>query len=203
MSLLLISNVLLWIATLGLGLLVLVLARQIGVLHERIAPVGALAIDSGPKVGELAPAMELAALDGRVIGLGRPRERGLLLFFLSPTCPVCKKLLPVLRSMQTAEARTLEIVLASDGALDEHRRFQQAERLDSFPYLVSAELGMGFRVAKLPYAVLIDADGRIRGKGLVNNREQIESLLEARELGVASLQEYRARQAALGKAAVK
>jgi len=45
-------------------------------------------------------------------------------------------------------------------------------------------------VSKLPHAVLIDAGGVIRAKGLVNTREHLESLLEAQERGVASLQEY-------------
>jgi len=198
MSLLLISNILLWITTLSLAALVLALARQIGVLHERIAPVGALAIDAGPKVGDVSPQFDLVALDGQALDVGRPRERAMLLFFLSPTCPVCKKLLPVLRSLRNSDAQMLDIVLASDGELAEHRAFCQAQKLGSFRYLVSTELGMAFRVSKLPYAVLLDGEGRVRAKGLVNNREQIESLLNARELGVASLQEYRARQAAGG-----
>jgi hypothetical protein len=48
----------------------------------------------------------------------------------------------------------------------------------------------------LPYAVLIGADGTVRAKGLVNNREQLESLLAAEDLGVGSMQDYLRRQAA-------
>ena len=43
-------------------------------------------------------------------------------------------------------------------------------------------------------AVLIDAEGIIRAKGLVNTREHLESLFEAKERGVASLQEHLARE---------
>ena len=46
------------------------------------------------------------------------------------------------------------------------------------------------RIGKLPYAVLLDQQGRIRAKGLVNSREQLESLFTASELGVASVQDY-------------
>jgi methylamine dehydrogenase accessory protein MauD len=49
---------------------------------------------------------------------------------------------------------------------------------------------MAYRIAKLPYAVLVDESGRVRAKGLVNSREQLESLFTARELGVASVQEF-------------
>jgi hypothetical protein len=41
---LMISQFVLWIAVLGLAGVVLALIRQIGVLHERIAPMGALTI---------------------------------------------------------------------------------------------------------------------------------------------------------------
>ena len=56
---------------------------------------------------------------------------------------------------------------------------------------------MAYRVSRLPYAVLLDEKGVIRAKGLVNSREQLESLFNAKELGVGSVQEYlRARVAA-------
>jgi methylamine dehydrogenase accessory protein MauD len=112
------------------------------------------------------------------------------LFFLSPTCPVCKKLLPVLRAIRTAEKDWLDIVLASDGDRDTHERFVRGNDLRTFPYVLSTDLGMSFRVSRLPFAVLIGADGLVEAKGLVNNREQLESLFRAKELGVASVQDY-------------
>ena len=66
--------------------------------------------------------------------------------------------------------------------------------------MLSAELGMQYRVSKLPYALLLDEAGRVRAKGLVNSREQLESLFAARELGVASVQEYLDGQFAKEKA---
>jgi hypothetical protein len=38
--------------------------------------------------------------------------------------------------------------------------------------------------------VLLDDEGKVRAKGLVNTREHLESLFEAKERGVASLQEF-------------
>jgi methylamine dehydrogenase accessory protein MauD len=56
--------------------------------------------------------------------------------------------------------------------------------------VLSSELGMTYRVSKLPYAVLIDEEGRIRAKGLVNTREHLESIIQAKQMGVASVQDY-------------
>ena len=116
---LLISNITLWVLVVGLAVVVMALARQIGVLHERIAPAGALMVRSGPLVGEAAPIVPVTDMNGRSITLGAASEnaRSTLVFFLSPTCPVCKTLLPVLRSSGKAENDWLDIILASDGML--------------------------------------------------------------------------------------
>src|SRR5262249_53317975 len=88
------------------------------------------------------------------------------------------------------EVAGLDVVLASDGPRGEHEAFVRAERLDAFPYLLAPELGMRWQVGKLPYAALIDAAGTLRGRGLVNTREHLESLFEAMERGVGSIQEF-------------
>ena len=45
-------------------------------------------------------------------------------------------------------------------------------------------------MSRLPYAVLIDERGIIRAKGMINTREHLESLFNAKELGVGSVQDY-------------
>lgn len=191
---LLISQILLGVLVLGLAIMVFALARQIGVLHERIAPAGALSINRKLKAGDPAPQMTLAALDGSSVVVGA-KGASVLYFFLSPECPVCKTLLPVISSIARAEHDWLSVVLASDGGeAAHHRAFQAREKLTDFPYLLSEPLGRAFGVGKLPYAALVD-DGRIAALGIVNSREHLESLFEAKERGVASLQDYAQRRA--------
>jgi len=188
------SQILLWIAVAVLAVLVAALARQVGVLHERIAPAGALTLHQKVNVGDTAPEMTLETLEGAEVVIGGKRQRrGQLIFFLSPDCPVCKTLLPVVRSARGAERGWLDVVLASDGDAAAHRRLVMAEGLAGFDYVLSEDLGRKLGVSKLPYAVLIDEEGRIASLGLVNNREHLESLFEAKERRVASIQEYLAR----------
>src|SRR5690606_26263304 len=97
MTALIVSNIVLWVVTLALLLVVLARSRQIGVLYERVAPMGALTIDKGPAVGAASPRFELDDLLGRALRIGHGGARSQLLFFVSPTCPVCKKLLPILK----------------------------------------------------------------------------------------------------------
>lgn len=187
---LIVAVVLLWVLVIALVVAVFALARQIGVLYERVAPMGALMMDEGPKVGDLAPVFNLATLGGTRVQLGAPGSHSTLMFFVSPTCPVCKKLMPVLRSSAKVESAWLRVVLASDGDEAKQRAFYEKAALADFPYVLSTELGMAYKVAKLPFAVLLDEQGRVRAKGLINSREQLESLFTAKDLGVGSIQEY-------------
>ncbi len=188
------SNLLLWLMVLGLAGVVLALARQIGLLHERSAPLGAMMVDRGPEVGEQAPVFRVTDEEHRELVVGGRADDGRdrLLFFMSPTCPICETLLPTLRAFATHER--LVPVLVSDGTAEEHTSFLGKGLIRELYYVRSAELGMRYQIGRVPYAVLIDHEGVIQAKGLVNTREHLESLVEARDTKTASLQEYISRR---------
>ena len=194
-GILLTSQILIWIAVIALGVLGIALARQVGVLHERIAPAGALSLHQTVNVGDVVNPMQLTALDGATVAIGGTRAgRSQLLFFVSPDCPICKSLLPVFKSAAASESDWLDAVLASDGDESKQRRMIMQHGLSSIPFVLSESLGRSLGVAKLPYAVLIDEAGKVAALGLVNTREHLESLFEAKERGVASIQEYLSRR---------
>ncbi|MEO8466975.1 MAG: redoxin domain-containing protein [Gammaproteobacteria bacterium] len=196
MSVLAASQIVLWVGFIVLALVCIVLTRQIGILHARIAPVGALSLHATLKPGDAAPIFALTALSGVPVQIGGIREfRSQLLLFVSPKCPVCAELLPALRSAAAAERDWLEIVLASDGADAAHQQFVRDKKLENFPYVLSEQLGRSFGVSKLPHAVLIDAGGKLSAAGLINSREHLESLFVAHETHTPSIQDYLAKTA--------
>jgi methylamine dehydrogenase accessory protein MauD len=189
----LVSNIVLWVLVIVLALVVLALARQVGVLHERVAPAGALMPTTGPKVGELTEPLPLSDINGQSLSIGRPDANGLhtLVMFISPTCPVCKSLVPTAKSLANSERKRLQLVFASDGdKLEQHQAYARDLNLGKYPYVLSEKLGMSYEVSKLPFAILVGADGTLQSKGLVNTREHLESLIEAMDSGVATLQDY-------------
>lgn len=188
---LLASNIILWFLVIILSLVVFALARQVGVLHERVAPAGALMPTSGPKVGELTEASAYKDLDGEPFTVGGPSHdgRATLVLWISPTCPVCKGLVPTARSMAADE--NFHLVFASDGdKLEQHQAYVRDLGIGGYRYIVSQALGIKYVVSKLPFAALIGPDGTLRSKGLVNTREHLESLAESMESGIDTLQEY-------------
>lgn len=197
MNLIIFALVALFLMVVAQTIALLALGRQVGILFERVSPMGALVNDSGPEVGQQTPLFNLASLTGGSVALGPKPGRSTLVFFLSPTCPVCKKLLPIIKSVRKAEGSWLDVVFASDGGKAQHQRFIETAELSSYPYVVSTELGLAYRVARLPYAVLLDQHGTIRAKGLINSREQFDSLFNAFDMNVASIQSYLDQQPAV------
>ncbi|WP_426357472.1 redoxin domain-containing protein [Pseudocolwellia sp. HL-MZ19] len=192
MDILVVSNITLWIIVVLQAVVIYALTRQIGVLFERIAPAGALAINQTLEVGSPAPDLTLQSLSNGLVSVGGKSSDNTsqLLFFVSPDCPVCKSLLPVLKSAAKAEASWVNLILASDGNKQDHAGFVKQYGLSDFPYIVSELLGKSYGVAKLPYAVLINEKGNVASMGIINSREHLDSLFEAKERNIASIQEY-------------
>jgi methylamine dehydrogenase accessory protein MauD len=192
-SLLIISNILLWVTVLIFAVIIFALIRQIGVLYERIAPAGALSINQQLKVGQVAPELEvinqLTQQSMHIAGQS-PQRKSQLLFFVSPTCPVCKLLIPIAKSISKEEQSWVDLIFASDGEESAISSFIEQQKLEQSNFVNSELLGKTYGVAKLPYAVLIDEKGTLQAMGIVNSREHIESLFNVKETGYASLQEY-------------
>ncbi len=111
-----------------------------------------------------------------------------LLMFVSATCPLCKGLIPVARSF--AHDERLDLTFVGDDTVAAQQKMIAAHGLESYRFINGPEVGQAFEVGKLPYAVLLDAEGTILSKGLVNSREHLESLIVAHEMGIATVQDY-------------
>lgn len=186
------STFLLWIVVAVLAIAVLALVRQIGVIHQRIAPIDALLTDTGPRVGDMVPHVHATTLDGKVlaIGPGLMGCRTTLLMFVAPDCPVCKTIMPLAKGV--AVSKDLDLVFIGDGEDGEIRALVDRYRLNDYPFANSAKVALAFHIAKLPYGVMIGPDGVIAAKGLVSTREHLEDLLLAGETGLSAGQAYKA-----------
>ena len=145
-----------WALVIVLCVVVVALARQVGTLHLRLGPRGALEIDTeGPPLGE-APPPRPAQLDGggraMLGGPGAPR----LVLFVSPTCPVCEEVRPSVPAAASSAGLAAQLIHDPD-----------AERL--------------WNVPGTPFAVVMDGTGIVRAKGTVNNLEQLEGLVVTAE----------------------
>lgn len=193
MTALIVSQGISWVIIALLVVALLALARQVGVLHMRVAPAGALTTAGGPSVGSASQAVASHTLDGATISVGgaAPGTPLRLLMFVSASCPLCKNLIPMAKSFARDERVALTFV--GDDSVDAQRAMIARHGLEAYPFVNGPEVGQAFAVGKLPFAVLLDDKGVVLSKGLVNSREHLESLVIAHEMGVHSVQDYVAR----------
>jgi hypothetical protein len=144
------------IALLGvvaLAVVVLALAREIGMLRLAVDPRGALEVPhEGPEVGGRS------ALSARFAEDLRPGLIGLAVF-TSDGCGMCRSLEPAI----AAFGRDPRVAL---------RTFDEARDADAW---AAAD------VPGSPFAVALDADGTVLAKGTFNTGAQLESVLAAAE----------------------
>ena len=155
-----------WVLLAVLAIVVVALARQVGVLHLRLAPLGALEVDDeGPRLGDAPPVRTARSHDGSETVVGGPGPRRLLAF-VSPTCPICEQVLPSLPPAAAATQMTLQVV--SDRALE-----------------------VAYAVPGVPFVVVLDESGIVRSKGTVNSLEQVEGLIDTARGRIAEARELR------------
>lgn len=187
---LIVSQVLSWLVILCLGIALLGLARQVGILHTRVAPAGALSTGGGASVGEGTEGLVGRTLSGQDIALGGARKGTplRLLMFVSAQCPLCKGLIPIAKSF--AQHERVDLTFVGDDEVSAQQAMIAQHGLQDYAFVNDAGVGQAMGVGKLPFAVLIGEDGQILSKGLVNSREHLESLVIAHEMGIRSVQEY-------------
>jgi methylamine dehydrogenase accessory protein MauD len=165
-----VSYAVLWVVVIALSVLVVALARQIGTLHLRLGPRGALEIDAeGPPLGEAPEPVDLADTAGRRLAVGGPGDPQFLLF-VSPSCPICREVLPSL-GVAASLGDMRPVVISDDQRM-------HPEIPPGVPAVASPELAQAYRVPGTPYAVLLDGVGIVRAKGIVNTIEQMEGLVD-------------------------
>jgi methylamine dehydrogenase accessory protein MauD len=189
-ELLLFSYAALWLITMVLIVGVGAMIRQIGLINRRIPPVGSRMGTAGPDVNELAPDLHHTDVLGRRVSLGKERERRTLLIFLSPRCRVCEDVAPGIRSLARSERATTDVVLVSESPPESLRMFVDRLGLTSIPAVASVGILQEYAVWTTPYAVLVNEQGLVTTKGVVNDIEDLESIVRAGELGVDSLETY-------------
>jgi methylamine dehydrogenase accessory protein MauD len=169
------SYVVLWLLVIALAAVVIALARQIGTLHMRLGPRGALEVDDeGPPLGEAPERLETSTTDGASVTVGGPGT-GQLIMFVSPSCNLCRDVLPALSV--TAAGAGLQALVVSDSEPEPVEPELDPSRLKA-PVVADLRLPKRYAIPGTPYIVVTDSMGVVRAKGTVNNLEQLEGLVD-------------------------
>lgn len=173
--------VLLVLFVLAEAVAILALARAIGLIHVRLGP------EPGPLMTSDGLDLEMSAppLRGHELGLGRWVELGVdkpgrwAVVFVTPTCSLCREVVRAADRVARDRGLTATLVLVAKGPHEQNMIFKKIAPRPIVFSDVNGELHRDYRVGQVPFALLI-VDGRVRAKGIVNSRDQLELLLEGR-----------------------
>lgn len=166
------SYLILWAVVTVLGILLLTTLRLVGVLHHRLGPTGALVVDEGPRLDEPL----VAELAPSVPALRFPRERDVLMVFLSDRCPTCLDLMDSLVAFSRRNAERVDVVLLPAGG-GLRKDGPIAARAPGLRLVSEPALARALQIAITPFGLWVDRAGVTRGKGIVNHIEHLDSLL--------------------------
>jgi methylamine dehydrogenase accessory protein MauD len=185
------SYIALWLVVILLSVGLAALAGQIGILHRRLEPAGARVMNAGPSIGESIAVSTQKDIYGRYITFPITSEGATLITFVSPGCAMCDEVMPAVKALAQQEKHHIRVILASfAGDEASNRAYAAQHHLSGLPYLFSFQLAHQFSITNAPYALLIDDRGVLRTKGLVNNREHLDSLLNVLDGPFQNVQTY-------------
>src|SRR5271165_1859281 len=167
-----------WALLFALGLLVVVLYRQLGRLMGNAAKTA----DLGPAVGTMATPFRYHQLPDGTIAQFRPGggQRSLIAF-VDPTCPACEQLVTNLSAMaadgELAGARALLLISDPPSYLGISAAFRATTLEIGRP--LSAEEVTGYRASGTPLLVAVDGDGYVRAAGVARQAAEIRSFAAA------------------------
>ncbi|MGO8961623.1 MAG: hypothetical protein ACLQFR_30260 [Streptosporangiaceae bacterium] len=173
-----------WALLFALGLLVVVLYRQLGRLMGNAAKTP----DLGPAVGTMATPFRFQTLPDGMTAQFRPGGgQSSLVAFVDPTCPACEQLVTNLGQLaaggELAGARVLLLISDPPSYLAISAAFRDTALQVGRP--LSAQEVTRYRASGTPLLVSIDSEGVVRAAGVARLVPEIRSFAAAAARGAA------------------
>ncbi len=164
-----------------LAVIVLSLARQIGILHERTAPASLVrGNEAVVGIGDELPDLELNAVSGAVCRLAAEgSDAATALLFVAPDCPICKSVLPAFAQALDRQAGCVGYWVGDGMDPGAFSEYAQEHGLDGDRVLLSQELGLRLGVRTLPVLTLLDAERRVLAQETITGPRRLENLFAA------------------------
>lgn len=129
----------------------------------------------GPEIGEHTPVETVTDIRGEILPLTTNDDQNTLVLFFSTTCPYCHQ---VAQALAEYAQDAPERIILTFGAVEQDKldEFLDKHQLHDFLTVVSPETRAAFGVTGVPYGFALDSRGLVRGKGIVNNNDHLDSL---------------------------
>jgi methylamine dehydrogenase accessory protein MauD len=175
------SYIAMWLAMLAISFLLLGALRSLEQLRWRLDQLEATMPSkinrSGLRPGARAPDFSLPDTAGALVSLRDFAGRRVFLVFTQSGCRPCHAVMPELNRLQ--DEGEVQVLVVNNGEPEETRAWALESRA-RFPVLVQERysLSRSYEMFASPFAFLIDEQGLIASKGIINNRRQIGYVLD-------------------------
>jgi hypothetical protein len=176
-----------WVLLFALGLLVVLMYRQLGFLL-RLRDRGS--VRDGLTLGRAAPVFGYRTVDGTRGPVARfePGKNWLLLMFADPACISCGKALAAVENVVRKSVSHLEVVVATtaeQAAIEAVEAFKKTSL--SVVKVASKVQEDLYQTHTVPLAYLVDPTGIIRAKTIPSDESAVRKLLANMENAAASV----------------
>lgn len=169
--------VVLWVALLGLTVIVLGILRQVmPILQQASAHAGPPgAVEQGPPVGEKIPAFSARDTAGDLVDDQELRGRPAVLLFLSSHCTPCAQLATEIRQAELGELASQLIIVTSPDGPQELGIPAGLRTVTEHLNEVSGALAVG----SWPFAIALAPDGTVKSTQVPNTIKHLENVAAA------------------------
>jgi thiol-disulfide isomerase/thioredoxin len=157
-------------------LLIVVLYRQVGLVYLGFSSTR---VRDGLPVGSRAPEFRGVDGSGRECVLGDFAGAPLVLVFAEAGCAPCRALMPELQRFADDHRGEVGVVVVGSDDPVINAAFEE-EHLRGVPIITQEadETSQRYQIRATPFAYVVDANGEIRDRGVINYATQLEHMLE-------------------------
>lgn len=169
------SYLALWALVLATFVVLLIVLRQLGLIYLR-GQAGAQPFEEGPAIdSSIGRFHEIDLETGEGFFFPDPDASLNLLVFASPSCAICKDMLPGLPNL--VRRYDVNVLVVSEGDVDDNRALRGL--VDGVvPFVISLVRQRTLKVVSIPYGIVANGEGVVLEKGVVNDVSALEALLD-------------------------
>jgi hypothetical protein len=163
----------------SLALVVISLARRLARIERTVAPWGAKHLLQGPlEKSRLPSQVVVRKLDGSWSSIGGEAARPVLLVFVARGCEPCRALAAHLKTLERYWKQRIDVLLVFKQPPGEVYDELLELGISHLPATSSPFLFQVWSITAVPFAVVLDRDGSVDSKGVVNNLDHLEYLVD-------------------------
>lgn len=120
------------------------------------------------EIGTKLPLFNGTATNGINVQLGGKNSYKSIYIFTSPNCEYCKNIIPQFRAIEIKENINI-FVISKEGDSESLTFYEKILNLSDIPFFISHELIQLYKVKAYPIYFIVDENGNIIEKDIVNN----------------------------------